>query len=226
MSPQAGITLVNQVVPRLRHTIPHSVKPVGAEDHEELLQDATAMAARFLHNCEVNGKTVTPGNIAYYTGLHTRSGRRFNYSGRSDAMGSRTQLVGNSRVSGMDDPIGGHDETTDEPLTLGDILASDMEDPAQTAARNLDWQAFMATLDEQALAVLRCMAGEIRLQDLATRYGISRSTVQTWRNQLTELVLAFMGADVLLDLQRVPGWQENLRAFREQMACRMERRAA
>ena len=92
--------------------------------------------------------------------------------------------------------------------------------------RNLDWQAFLATLVEQALAVLRCMAGEIRLQDLATRYGLSRSTVQHWRNQLTELVIAFMGADGLVDLQRVPGWQENLRSFREQLACRMERRMA
>lgn len=52
--------------------IPHPIKPVGAEDHEELLQDATAMAARLLHRCKANGKTVTPGNIVYYTGLHTR----------------------------------------------------------------------------------------------------------------------------------------------------------
>ena len=226
MSPNAGTMLVNEVVPRLRHTIPHAIKPVGAEDHEELLQDATAMAARLLHNCEANGKTVTPGNIAYYTLLHTRSGRRFGYSGRSDALGSRTQLVGNSRVSAMEDPVGAADESSDEPVTLGDVLASEAEDPAETAARNLDWQAFIATLDEQALAVLRCMAGEIRLQDLATRYGLSRSAVQHWRNQLTELVRAFMGADVLVQLQRVPGWQENLRAFREQMACRMERRMA
>ena len=223
---QAGITLVNEVVPRLCNTIPHAIRPVGAEDHEELLQDATAMAARLLHNCEANGKSVTPGNIVFYTMLHTRSGRRFGYSGRSDVLGSRTQLTGNSRVSGMDDPIGANDETTDEPLTLGDVLASDAEDLAQTAARNLDWQAFVATLDEQALAVLHCMAGEVRLQDLATRYGLSRSTVQTWRNKLTELVIAFMGADLLVDLQRVPGWQENLRARREQLACRMERRAA
>ena len=148
------------------------------------------MAARLLHNCEANGKSVTPGNIVFYTMLHTRSGRRFGYSGRSDVLGSRTQLTGNSRVSGMDDPIGANDETTDEPLTLGDVLASDAEDLAQTAARNLDWQAFVATLDEQALAVLHCMAGEVRLQDLATRYGLSRSTVQTWRNKLTELVIA------------------------------------
>ncbi len=89
-----------------------------------------------LHNCEANGKSVTPGNIAYYTMLHTRSDRRFNYSGRSDAMGSRTQLVSNRRVSAIDDPIGAADETTGEPLTLGDALASEAGNPAQTAPRN------------------------------------------------------------------------------------------
>lgn len=223
MSPHAGITLVNEVVPRLRHTIPRSIPPVGAEDPGELLQDATVMAACLLHNSEAKGKTVPPGNIAYYAMLHTRSGRRFNYSGRSDVMGSRTQLTGHSRVSAMEDPIG---EESDGPLTLGDVLAIEAEDPAETAARNLDWQAFVATLDEQALAVLRCMAGEIRLQELATHHGLSRSTVQAWRNRLTALVRAFMGADVLVQLQRVPGWQENLRVVREQMACRMERRAS
>ncbi len=94
------------------------------------------MAARLLHNCEANGKSVTPANIAYHTMLHTRSDRRFNYSGRSDAMGSRTQLVSNRRVSAIDDPIGAADETTGEPLTLGDALASEAGNPAQTAPRN------------------------------------------------------------------------------------------
>lgn len=56
------------------------------------------MAARLLHNCESKGKTVTAGNIAYYAMLHTRSGRRFNYSGRSDVMSSRAQLAGHSPV--------------------------------------------------------------------------------------------------------------------------------
>ena len=96
----------------------------------------------------------------------------------------------------------------------------------ETTARNLDWRALVATLDERALAVLHCMADEARLQEMATRKGVSRSTVQSWRNQLTELVRTFMGADVLHLIQRTPQWRENLTAMREQMACRMDRRTA
>ena len=226
MSSHADNVLIDEIVPRLRHMIPHHVSFVGAEDAEEVLQDATLMAARLLASARANGKQVTPGNIAYYTMLHVRCGRRSHSAGRSDVMGSRTQIVGNSRVTSLAAPIPAEEQSLDEPMTLGDVLASDAEDPSETAARNLDWQALVATLDEKALAVLHCMADDVRLQEVATRHGVCRSTVQSWRNQLTELVRAFMGEDVLRLIQRTPRWRENLFALREQVACRMDRRTA
>ncbi|MEQ2006807.1 MAG: helix-turn-helix domain-containing protein [Limisphaerales bacterium] len=204
--------------------IPHKVSFVGAEDAEEVLQDATLMAARLLARARANGKQVTPGNIAYYTMLHIRCGRRSHSASASDVMGTRTQIVGNSRVTSLAAPIPAEEQSLDEPMTLADVLASDAEDPSETAARNLDWQALVASLDDRALAVLHCMADELRLQEVATQKGVSRTTVQNWRNQLTELVRTFMGADVLRMIQRTPQWRENLTAMREQMACRMDRR--
>ena len=226
MSSHADTVLIDEIVPRLRTMIPHRVSFVGAEDAEELLQDATLMAARLLTRARANGKTVTPGNIAFYTLLHLRSGRRSHSASRSDAMGSRTQIVGNSRVTSMEAPVASDAASPEEPMTLGDVLASDAEDPSETAARNLDWQALVATLDEKALAVLHCMADDVRLQEVATRHGVCRSTVQSWRNQLTELVRSFMGEDVLRLIQRTPRWRENLTALREQVACRLDRRTA
>ena len=226
MSSHADTVLIDEIVPRLRHMIPHHVSFVGAEDAEEVLQDATLMAARLLARARANGKQVTAGNIAFYTMLHVRCGRRSHSAGRSDAMGSRTQIVGNSRVTSMEAQVASDAASPEEPMTLGDVLASDAEDPSETAARNLDWQALVATLDERALAVLHCMADEVRLQEVATRKGVCRTTVQSWRNQLTELVRTFMGADVLHMIQRTPRWRENLFALREQMACRMDRRTA
>jgi len=41
-----------------------------------LIQDATCLAARILHNAEQKGKKVTAGNIAYYSIQHSKSGRR------------------------------------------------------------------------------------------------------------------------------------------------------
>jgi transposase-like protein len=216
--------LTDEIVPRLRNTIPHQVAFVGAEDAEEVLQDATLMAARILARAQAKGKTVTAGNVAYYALLHARSGRRSHSAGRSDVMGTRTQIVGNSRVTSLEAPLAPDDEFPDDTCSLGDVLASEAEDPSETAARNLDWQALVATLDEKALAVLHCMADDVRLQEVATRHGVCRSTVQSWRNQLTELVRTFMGADVLHLIQRTPQWRENLTAMREQMACRMDRR--
>ena len=58
MSPEAGWLLVDQIVPRLRAVIPRSVLCVGSEDHEELVQDATCLAARIMHNGEQKGKRV------------------------------------------------------------------------------------------------------------------------------------------------------------------------
>jgi transposase-like protein len=206
--------------------IPHKVSFVGAEDAEEVLQDATLMAARLLARARANGKQVTPGNIAYYTLLHIRYGRRSHSAGRSDVMGTRTQIVGNSKVTSLAAPIPTEEQSLDEPMTLADVLASDAEDPSDTAARNLDWQTLVASLDERALAVLHCMADETRLQEVAARHGVCRPTVQGWRNQLTELVRTFMGADVLRMIQRTPQWRESLTATREQLACRMDRRMA
>ena len=91
MTAQAGDLLVEQIAPRLRALVPKSVKPVGAEDTEELVQDAIVIAAQMLHRVELSGKKFTPGNIAYYTMLHVRCGRRSHSASRSDAMGSRTQ---------------------------------------------------------------------------------------------------------------------------------------
>ncbi len=226
MSCYVDNVLTDEIVPRLRHLIPHPVSFVGAEDAEEVLQDATLMAARLLARARANGKTVTPGNIAYYTMLHVRCGRRSHSAGRSDVMGTRTQIVGNSRVTSLAAPIPAEEQSLDEPMTLGDVLASDAEDPSESAARNLDWQAFLATLDERTLAILNCLAHEIPLQTVADDHDVSRTTVQTWRKSLPQAVRSFMGEELLYWLQQAPAWQENLRSFREQLACRLERRTA
>ncbi|NBR88268.1 MAG: hypothetical protein EBT61_22775, partial [Verrucomicrobia bacterium] len=61
MSSHADTILTDEIIPRLRNLIPHQVPRVGSEDTEELLQDATLIAARMLDRARTNGKTVTPG---------------------------------------------------------------------------------------------------------------------------------------------------------------------
>jgi hypothetical protein len=116
MSPQSGVVLMEEIAPRLRSAIPQCVRKVGCEDNDELLQDGLAMAAEMLHNLEMRDKQVTPGNVAYYCLLHLKSGRRSYSGGRTDVMGSSTQLDHNSMVLSFEEEVG-FDLEIGEPIT-------------------------------------------------------------------------------------------------------------
>jgi hypothetical protein len=117
MSPQVGLLLQDQVVPRLRSAIPNAVAFIGCEDAEELIQDGTALAARIMHNAEQAGKKVvrsaggrrgqeiTAGNVCYYTIEKLRCGRRSTGSTVVDVHGAGTQLKGNTRPALFKRPV-------------------------------------------------------------------------------------------------------------------------
>ena len=145
MTEQAGTLLVEQIAPRLRTLVPKSVRPVGAEDEQELLQDAITIAAQMLHRVEESGKKFTAGTIAFYTVLHMKSGRRSQGSSRVDTMATGTQLDGSSSVLSFEEEVG-YDPELDEPITLEQLLASEHQDPAMTAGRNVDWEVFIVSV--------------------------------------------------------------------------------
>ena len=218
MSPQAGDLLLNQIVPRLHRSLSYNSPPFRIDDADELLQDATAIAAQLLDAVERNGKTVTPGNIAWYAGLQIRSGRRSTGHHRNDVMHPAARMA----VISLDAPM--QAEEGDECLSLGDVLTTDAEDPSETGARNLDWAALMEKLDRMGREILRAMAEEIPLREVAVRFGVSRSKIQDRRNQLTRTAREFLGEDVLAQSQQRPRWRDNVGAERERRACRIERR--
>src|SRR5258705_7818698 len=86
MSPQAGWILQEEIVPRLRASIPRNVNPINSENAEELIQDATVMAAQMLDRNERRGKQVTASSVAFYTILHMKSGRRSYGANTSDVL--------------------------------------------------------------------------------------------------------------------------------------------
>jgi hypothetical protein len=217
MSPQAGQLLVNEIVPRLRSAVPNAVCLVGCEDAEELVQDATAMAARMLHNAEAAGKRVTPGNIAYYTIQHLKSGRRSTGSSTVDVLQSGTQLNGRTNLVSLDQVVRA-EEDTDETFTLGDVLSTDEEDPAVIATRKLDWSAFCATQPERSQAILGCAATGGSLTGVARRHRVSRSAIEHNRQNLAREIRQFMGEDILTEVARPPAWKHNLVAAREKTA--------
>jgi hypothetical protein len=91
-----------------------------------------------MHNVEAAGKTVMPGNIAYCTFQHIKSGRRSTGSSVVDVMGTGTQLKGNARLDSMEQVVAENQETGSEIFELHDVLSSDEEDPSTKAARKMD----------------------------------------------------------------------------------------
>jgi DNA-binding CsgD family transcriptional regulator len=223
MSPQAGWILQEEIVPRLRAAIPRNVNFVGSEDAEELIQDATCMAARLLDNAERANKTVTPGNIAYYTILHMKSGRRSCGSSNSDVLGTGTQLNGRSTTTSFDEPV--HEESElGEEFTVNDVLSLDDEDPGQKACRKIDWEELLGSLTERERMLVRSMlAGKNRVQ-AARSIGVSSWTITHDKMELARKILEYMGADILVVIAKIPGWRNNLNAERELLACKFDRR--
>ena len=97
------------------------------------------LAAKMLHNTEQAGKKVTPGNIAYYTIQHLKSGRRSTGSSTVDVYGSGTQLKGKTRLNSLEEVVASNEENGSEIYELHDVLGSDEEDPGTKAARDMDW---------------------------------------------------------------------------------------
>ena len=106
ISSKAGCVLLDQIAPRLRATILYAVRPTGAEDTEELLQDATAMAAQMLHALEARGKEVTVGNVCYYVTLLMKSGRRSQSANRTDVLSPGAMLDRKSVALSLEEPVG------------------------------------------------------------------------------------------------------------------------
>jgi hypothetical protein len=222
MTVEAGRLLVEEIAPRLK-TATAYIKPVGSEDQEELYQDGLALAAKMLHDLELRGKTVTPGNVAYYIMLHLKSGRRSYGCGRTDAMFSSTQLDGKSSVLSFETEIG-YDPELDEPIRLGDLLTCSHDDPAMTAGRNLDWSEFIDSHDYRYGVILKDFVEGRTVMDRAKENGERYSQVRKLKDRMADELREFMGESAMADCVRAPSWRAGILAEKERVACKADRR--
>jgi hypothetical protein len=213
-----------EVASRLSTNIPKAVPMIGAEDREELLQDGLAIAVNLQQSARKAGKKVTAGNLAHYTLLHLRAGRRSTGCRANDVLHPACQLKGSARVQSMDVPVN-ESEHGEEPLTLHDCLAADADDPATTAARRMDWATVMESLDQTAKAILAALAEGRELTLLVKLLKRSRSTLQSDKGRLGQVIREQLGEDILAAVQSRPAWTSAIDAVRERLACRAERRA-
>jgi hypothetical protein len=187
MSPQAAWILQEEVVPRLTAAIPRTVSKIGSEDAEELVQDSFCLAAKLLDNAEKAQKQVTAGNIAYFTILHMKSGRRSTGNSNADVLGSATQLNGRSTLNSLDEVVA-INESGDEVFQIHDVFSTNQEDPGTIAARNLDWDMFLTRLTERERSLVECVLAGMKWNGAAKRLGsVSRPSVWTGRIWLGKL---------------------------------------
>ena len=216
--------LLHEVAPRLRAAIPKTVPIVGPDDPEELLQDGLAIAIHIHRGARRATKKVNAGNIAHYALLALRSGRRSTGVHKNDVLHPAAQLNGHARVQSMDEPIG-PDEHGEEPLTLHDCLAANVDDPATAVARRLDWVSVLDSLDRTAKAILVALIEGRELTLLVQRLRRSRTALHYDKVKLGRTIQACLGHDILVQAQARPGWKNGLEAIQERLACRAERRA-
>jgi hypothetical protein len=168
-----------------------------------------------LHSVESAGNEVTPGNITHYVILFMKSGRRSQSSSRADVMAPGTQLDQKCTVQSLDEQVN-YDHDNDESVTLGEILATDREDPATLGARNVDWEEFTRSHDPRYGTLLRGIAEGRSIRESG---GSAWSGYQLRRRLAVEL-RDYLGADAIPDSVRAPAWRNNLIAHREKQACR------
>ena len=222
MSPNAGFVLMEEIAPRLKAVIPH-IKPVGAEDTEELYQDSLCVAAKMLHDLETRGKQVTPGNVCYYVTLHMKSGRRSHSAGRTDVMSSGGQLDGKSMVLSFEEPAGVDPETGEE-VPLGEMLAGNLDDPSMSASRNVDWEDFLSTHDTRYAGLVVDLAAGKKALEAARDNNESYFRVRMLKEKLAEELREYMGEEAIADSARIPAWRGNIMADHEKALCRADRR--
>jgi len=223
MTAEAGDILLGEIAPRLRSAIPRFVKPVGAEDSEELVQDGIALAARMLHNSEEAGKLAPAASVAYYTIQHLKSGRRSQCASRADVMACGTQLDHKSGVLSVEEQVG-YDPELDEPITLGALLACHREDPSMAGARNVDWDQFLGSHDHRYGVIVTGMAEGKSLAESARVAKVSYWQLGQLKEKLADDLREFMGDEAIEDSLRNPSWRGNLVVDRERAACQADRR--
>lgn len=217
---------MTEIQPRIQAAVGRgSVRLVGAEDIRELVQDGICMAARMLAASEDAGAPLMPSSVAFYTLKALRSGRRFNSAGRMDAMGAGAMLDQKVHLVSLDEARETPDDDMDGEITLHDLLAASGEDAGDRAARHLDWDAALQTMNVRMRGVLSGTAQGMATMELAKRYKISAPRVCQVREAAGAKIASAWGGRPLTDAMQEVAWSKQVRTYAQKRACRAERAA-
>jgi hypothetical protein len=210
--------LLHEVLPRLQNAV-RTIPKVGCENDEEVIQDCLLQAAKMMESAEKAGQKYSGGNMAYYATKAARSGRRSYYTGRSDVMHPGCQLDGNARFDWLDNEV---EFETGDVGSLHDVVISDAyqgqeSDPSEEAARNLDWQAFLANSPERYRIAVDVLLSGGTMREAGQRCGLKDSAALMLKRRIGADLLEFFGEDTIRRLLHgvAPNWESDLRMSRD-----------
>lgn len=216
--------LANQIMPLIVSAVYRgAVKPVGHEDKDDLISEATVIAANNLESCEHRGKTVSPNSLAFYAVQTLKTGRRACGGSRGDVMSPAAALSGMTRLRSMDESVGVDEDDPSGELTLHDCIASPVEDADVAAARELDWEPVVAGMDERRRGILMATADGTGTAELAQEYGVTAPRICQLRESIGEYIVNAWGDNGLANVTTPSKWRAGLRAGVERRAGRYER---
>jgi hypothetical protein len=178
-----------------------------------------------MDSAERAGHPVTAGNVSYYAAKAARSGRRSYYAGRSDVMSPGCQIDGKARHEWLDNEIEMNmnmDMEFGDVGTLHDVIVppgyqGQEPDPAEEAARSLDWESFLANHPPRhRIAILVLVEGGT-MREAGRRCGLKDSAALNLKRRIAADLIAFFGEDVIRRLLNGvrPGWESDLRVVRD-----------
>ena len=139
--------------------------------------------------------------------------------GRSDAMSPGCQIDGNARHKSLDDEI---EFEAGESGSVHDIIslfgAEDHEaDPAEDAARNIDWQSFLDSHPPRYRTAICVLVDGGTMREAGKRCGLKDSAALTLKRRIAADLIEFFGAEVIGELLGGirPAWDSDLRLARE-----------
>jgi DNA-directed RNA polymerase specialized sigma24 family protein len=211
MSPTAALMLEKMIYPIIRNTVPQTAKPIGSEDYQELVQDATAIAAEMLDAMEKSGKEPIANSIAYYSIQRIKSGRRSCGNTRTDVMNPGYQLDNAGSVCSMQSPV----SSEDEDLTVADMIAAKTEDVADKVLRQIDWESFTKTIDARKRKIVKKLMLGFTTSELAKMLSVSSARIVQLKREIAQDIRKFMGDTILVDSSSESVWQRDIRCIRE-----------
>jgi DNA-binding CsgD family transcriptional regulator len=196
---------------------------IGSETHEDLIADATLIAARNMHNAELKGKSVSGSSAAFYAIQHCKSGRRAVGHSSTDVHGSSTQLNGRSRLESLETVVAEAQEAGGEIYLLGDVLSTDAIAPSMAVTTKLDWHYLCAQLQPREKAIITLIVEGMSGSAIARKLKVCASTISNSKKNMVLKIQQVLGTDILLEVGKLPRWKQDLQTIREQMACKHER---